>query len=70
MKLLRAVEVLEARLEKDPVGDHVSVECRHHVNHLALFLVREHLFEFYMIRGPHVCLCNFCNLQQMFLRFG
>lgn len=59
VKLLRAVKVLETRLEEDPVGDHVSVESRHHVNHLALFLVGEHLFKFWVIREPLLCFIQF-----------
>ena len=52
VKLLRAVKVLETRLEEDPVGNHVSVEGRHHVDHFAFLFVGEHLFKFWVIREP------------------
>ena len=59
-----AVEVHEAGFEEDAVGDDVPVELRHHLNHLLLLLVREHLFEFSASLRWRFWICKFCNLQR------
>lgn len=42
-----AVEVHEAGLEEDAVGDNVPVQLSHHLDHLFFLLICEDLFEFY-----------------------